>query len=282
MARIGIVGGLGVGKAHAIAALNLGHTLSFVVDVDPKASEVYSRSVLVNQWGSFYEEAVLERQVPVYKTLTGAMMSTWNAPDLIIIATPDSTHDLLVRQAVQCFPESRVLCEKPYKSDVIDDRVLVSAEWIYHSKLAGVHDPITALAMYHNNMPTDGSQWNHVIKYDLGFHLMSIIGWQRGFDVAAKVDHAATTPVNWGGEVQVLGFDDVIEVAAMYNPNAAGVTELIGAPLIEDAEIIVRHGDTTTYLDWEAPLFERQISSVLRGVHPVTSKVAVGIDFKLG
>lgn len=282
MARIAIIGGLGVGKAHAIAALNLGHTLSFVVDIDPDAIDVYREGLLINEWGDFYEEATLPKAVPVYKTLTGAMMSTWNAPDLIIIASPDATHDLMVRQAIQCFPESRILCEKPYHSTTIHDRVFVSAEWIYHSALVNVFDPITGLAMYHNNMPTDGSRWDHVLKYDLGFHLMSILGWQRGFDVAANVVDMVSAPTHWSANVQVLGFDDVIEIAAAYNPDAQGIDRLVGEPLRQDAEIIICHGDTTTYLDWEAPLFERQIASVLRGVHPVTSKVAVRIDHNLG
>jgi len=61
-----------------------------------------------------------EHAVPVYRTLRDA--SSRHACDVVVIATPTSTHAAVCAEAAGCFPAARILVEKPAADNLPDAR----------------------------------------------------------------------------------------------------------------------------------------------------------------
>lgn len=172
MANIGIIGGLGIGKAHAIAAMKLGHTVKWVFDLPDKKYKVKKaynkdgKGFVCNEWGFIKEEAQQDTEIKSLKKLHVEDV------DLVIVATPDLTHEHVVRELVNLFPKCRILVEKPSLLPEVYNEwssLDVNYSWLNHSKMI---TPKKYVIMFHQWPPTH--RLNNIVT-DLGSHLLSVL-----------------------------------------------------------------------------------------------------------
>lgn len=274
--KIGIVGALGVGKAHAIAARDLGHDIAFVVDPNPAAEHVYHESHLINNWGAFSETAPLNPDIPYFPYLDDYFESNESVPDLIIIASPDQFHHAAVKQITERLPTTKVLCEKPYCSDIDHPNVYVSCEWVYHPEIFPFlnADRVHNLSFCHSFWEPG---WRHDIRMDLGFHLLSLLYVKYG-QVPDKTTWLKVSDKLVHG---VADFDgEKIAIGLAYNPEDQGIENFGNRETGPNTpEIRITHDENFTIgLNWYDRAFHKQLEKLLCGGHFLTSRVARKID----
>ena len=292
MTRVTIIGAGGVGKAHAIAALNLGWDIGLVIDIDPNVLIDYQKDTLVNVWGSFRETAPLSDKRPFIGSTINAHDEWWQSlteQDIVIIATPNTTHDSILKQVHGLVSEDvKILVEKPYQSVLLAPNVFVSAEWLYHD-LLNTKTPIEDIGFCHNNY--DPKIHTDLVS-DLGFHLLSILYKSIGDDLLYSLNRieriGRVEPSELYRAVRLTLVDavshttkDTIGIKLAYNPVQQGINSFLGLPSNHPSEIKICYANGTVALDWQQNLFELQLQSLVNGNHPITSKLAILFDILL-
>ena len=139
MKTVFIIGALGVGAAHAIAAKRLGANVVFV-DVEEALDKVldkYAKHVWSNEWGPIKESVHNESgQCTVY-----SINQFLNLPNLkkpyIVIASPTDTHFSIASECISNFPDARIIIEKPVTTSIKDYEAL--ERQIIYSGIEQVH-----------------------------------------------------------------------------------------------------------------------------------------------
>ena len=294
MTRLVIIGAGGVGKAHAIAALNLGWEISLVVDTNPKVLYEYKElDTLTNVWGDFRETACYPNDArPTVMTSIQEADSMWascDSNDIIVIATPNDTHASILKYIhSRVSSDTKILVEKPYQSDLNADNIFVSAEWLYHD-LLNTKTPIEYIGFCHNNY--DPKIHTDLVS-DLGFHLLSILYKSIGDDLLYSLNHieriGRVEPSELYRAVFLTLVDaasnnakNVIGIKLAYNPIQQGINNFLGLPSNHPSEIKICYANGTVALDWQQNLFELQLQSLVNGTHLITSKLAILFDILL-
>ena len=287
--RLTLIGAGGVGKAHAIAALNLGWEIGLVVDTDPNVLIDYKKDTLVNVWGSFRESASYPNSKrPIVADNINQVNIWWetlNEQDVVIIATPNETHNSLVRQIHSLVGSNvKILVEKPYQSDLVAPNVFVSSEWLYHD-LIGIKAPIEDLGFCHNNY--DPNIHTDLVS-DLGFHLLSILYNSIGDSLLGSLNYVELAgtkpPIDLYRSVRLIIVDtdrqtkDIIGVKLAYNPVQQGIKSFLGLPSSHPSEIKICYTNGIIALDWQENLFELQLVRLVMDEHKITSFLATKFD----
>lgn len=251
MADIFIIGGLGIGKAHAVAAIKAGHKVTYVADVIHKLQQVYDcynndrAGRVVNEWGFIKEEAQQEDEIQVISLdAVGTIYSHLKPPDLAIIAAPDLEHSYWAHT----LKGVRIIVEKPALIAEWDYTPLtyVGYEWLNHSKFK---PPCRYAFMFHQWPPTHRP--NNIIT-DLGSHLLSLM---QDYEEAELIYSDDSIIVFKKGDAYGIGAyvksDNMDRINCM--DKSLKQWALLGVDLIIDDQAMV----------WEEDLFGKQINAVL-------------------
>ncbi|RJQ27290.1 hypothetical protein C4577_01610 [Candidatus Parcubacteria bacterium] len=171
-----VVGIGGVGMAHVCAIKRMGFEVLALVDLDEGILEK-AKSKWINIWETFKEEVPVQKNC-IYQTSLSGLPITPN--DIIIIATPPTTHFSLMKEALRT-KAGKILVEKPISTEMLcmsNPRLFVSAEWIYHSKLKSI-DKISSLRMCYPKIPNG---WDIPLELDFCPHFFSIL-ISKGYDL---------------------------------------------------------------------------------------------------
>jgi len=193
MKKIAIIGGLGVGVAHVLAAVKLKNTIH-VYDINPDIEEFYSKPIIKNGWGTISDEIKNPGNI---KTIVGDSLIDSDY-DLIVIATPNATHLHWLKESYE--KSKKILIEKPMvdfnqipelKKFIFDvgnscNRIYCGFEWLYHPKVALLNcledclyytqgRKVKKISMVHGYPPI-GVRNNCMFGIiDLGVHLLGIL-----------------------------------------------------------------------------------------------------------
>jgi predicted dehydrogenase len=275
MARIGLIGGLGIAKAHGIAALNLGHDIIWVIDREdalPQVVKTYN-DVLRNEWGPVKEEAKLTGPVAVTSSLDA--LRYLPQVDLAIVCSPNDLHAEHVKACLRFGTVKRVLVEKPaslYVGLASEDwagmsSVSVGHKWKYHPTVHDVlMDGVKFYCQFHDHPPQRG--WKDTIIEDLGSHALAGLLHAHhpgGYDVRLLSESAwyalfSATP--WGTNQYNYGL-------VMYEPSKHGVLAVDGHSTSEDVysgEVYLKGRDGVGHMiAWDDNIFQWQIEGALNG-----------------
>lgn len=189
MTSIGIIGGLGIGKAHALAAIRNGYHVQFICD-NQDTSTVYKQPEWINSWATFTEKVTAPDILPDLITpydLVDYLKNT--SIDLVVIATPDRLHSVYLELLNLINFQGKILCEKPLSPRVgiewlpnIINNTFISHEWACsQAVLMEVESNISQLAHFHNYPPSNGQ----TVLDDLGSHI--IYTYLLGYKVRGEV-----------------------------------------------------------------------------------------------
>lgn len=248
-----IVGALGVGRAHAIAAVNCGSTVLAIVDPQVEACiDAYCRGEVVNQWADIREAAILPPPT-VTDTLASLPVKMRDAIDLFIIAAPDEHHAALTSEVLR-LTDAKVLVEKPawHVLDVVAPHdyscVMVSCEWRYHKDIDAFRK--ARHFTYHNAIdllsPSQQARAKSDPAYairDLGSHLLLMN--DLPLESMSLCYSGRRLRINNGPSFTV-GFTNQYQLS----------------------------GDEIQ-LDWQMDLFERQLSAITDDRHPMLAHKSV-------
>lgn len=165
--RVGIIGLGEVGMSHVIASQKNGHDIVYLVDIDDEILHQRSQK-WESKWSDTYEWAEIQ-----FGVIYANKIPTKVEVDLIIIATPPKTHDLILDNLEEF--EGRILIELPAKlSDNWHSLNLeVCSQWIHHSQINNK----TVLNQLEMHYIVEPRQWNKKAHLALNFcpHLFSIL-----------------------------------------------------------------------------------------------------------
>lgn len=272
-----IIGGLGVGKAHAIAVEQLGGTISAIIDIQKSlktCAEQYSERHWVNKWETITDEVIAKSKPLILgaETIIKNMIMSLDT-NLVIITSPDYTHNEYTKSCLRLFPNAKIICEKPCLLDwdtsvdkvlINNERVFGGYEWLYHKELIEYikTTEIETISMFHDNI-VDGRN----IIGDLVSHLYSIIfNKYIGYSLFKVIPNKVT---NRRAEFTII-IEDIwknhkyISVCAYYDPYNLGIREIYGFPVIGktdpyDVEILINGKP----FGWKDYLFTEQIIHVM-------------------
>lgn len=253
--KVIVVGIGGVGMAHVCAAVRNGYSIVAVVDIDSGVLE-RSKSSWSNRWLDLSESVVPQEDVVYCRYLSDLIGIDIGQTDLIILCTPPDTHVTLAKYCLDNFP-ARVLVEKPISiesSSLADDRLILSTEWIYHSK--GFPSNIDSLGMCYPKSSTTNWGYNLPAVLDFGPHLFSILV-SEGYNIA-------------GIEKRWLGKDGFHLIAFVDE----GYVNLFGSRAGENFGLFV-NGEL---FDWEDNLFDKQLFAIESGAKGVEWKRMLDLE----
>lgn len=178
MTTFGIVGGLGIGAAHTIAARQLGWELSWVVDIDTeKVRERYpSGGKIENHWAYIHEQADLNDGIVVAPSLHQNLKKV----DVAIVCSPNHLHQYHYQDIVSMGLASRILVEKPGQLSLRAKNISTHFGYkgLRNPKITEYLDqldlPPSKIGFMHEYPPTH-RKWNDHIVQDLGSHALSFI-----------------------------------------------------------------------------------------------------------
>lgn len=185
--NIAIIGLAGIGAAHAVAAVRAGHTVKWVMDLDPQQVERYGQPTITNSWGSIAEQA--EWVPPTFHLHDATIyLPTVEPVDLLIIAVPNHLHQPVLSAWLPYVP--KVLIEKPaiiFPTE-LDDRIVVNYEYTQHPEMTKVGEVgPKAVWFYHNGKVPEVRGSAVLPKDDLAPHCLSVLA--RWYDLGqCKLD----------------------------------------------------------------------------------------------
>lgn len=242
MTRMTLIGGLGVGMAHAIASATMletdryqhtpfgkpddRHQIELVRVIDPDVESCYIRyhgitplPLWENSWGNFKERVYVTNKPYIHAPAVEVMHSAGLAldSDLVVIASPDQTHELYLnwmvmevtnKRAAMGYAPPMVILEKP--SALTGDSLAIKAylqslwanalnvprknplvtigyEWVFHRKLREVlvDRSVTKIVFFHDN-PHPNSD----AASDLLGHCISMLLAQRLYEALKYGSHS--------------------------------------------------------------------------------------------
>lgn len=154
--RVGIIGGLGVGAAHAVSLI-CSRLVSHLVVCEPhsfeafwKAKQRYQNGTVTNEWGDI-EESVAFPTARV--TVTNRLEDLFEC-DYIVIATPTRTHSHIILRLQEFISEYvRIVCEKPFDLNPMElenfHGLHCSLEWSFHAYASTLQTYVTETRQYH-------------------------------------------------------------------------------------------------------------------------------------
>jgi predicted dehydrogenase len=277
MKKVGIIGGLGIGMAHAIACHSLGLHVEWISDIDVnQCLERYINGKWVNKWGNIVEEVHTGYFPLILKSIT-------NAPrvDLIIIATPNSTHEMYAQLCVDKNLAEYILVEKPatlgsmfpYKN------IFIGHKWLYAD--AGDYaknNQLNFVCQFHN-FPPPMDTWRRTDEalFDLGSHLLAYILHSTGnlelseysFKLLQRKQNIAHFIVTYRG--------NDIECLCGYKLYELGYESIKGFPTdnnVYNVEVILNDKG----FGWKDDIFQKQIDAVINGRGIATCEMGLAID----
>ena len=249
--RIVVIGIGGVGMAHICAAVRCGFEIIALVDTSSSILK-QATGVWENSWLDTHETVPVQKGTHYLPNMNGLLkIGSLRAEDLIIIATPPHTHEAIINFCLKYFP-SCILVEKPIamvSTNLSDDRLHLSTEWIYHSKT--FPSPINTISMRYPKAST--TDWGYALPAVLDFcpHLFSIILHNGYF-------FTKITPIKIRKDV----FELVVEEENGKKINLSG-GRLLDEPLdFENHFGLFVNG---VLFDWEEDLFDKQLLSIQKG-----------------
>ena len=249
--RIVVIGIGGVGMAHICAAVRCGFEIIALVDTSSSILK-QATGVWENRWLDTHETVPVQKGTHYLPNMNGLLkIGSLRAEDLIIIATPPHTHEAIINFCLKYFP-SCILVEKPIamvSTNLSDDRLHLSTEWIYHSKT--FPSPINTISMRYPKAST--TDWGYALPAVLDFcpHLFSIILHNGYF-------FTKITPIKIRKDV----FELVVEEENGKKINLSG-GRLLDEPLdFENHFGLFVNG---VLFDWEEDLFDKQLLSIQKG-----------------
>ncbi len=200
--KVAIIGGLGVGMAHAIACSRLGYNVSAIVDTNiGEAYKRYCKGEWENIWGPYHEKFENAYTPTIMSELENLFLfgNEDKFYDLIIISTPTNTH-ISILSRLLAFPNrfGHIMCEKPlshecegveglirqFGMDFLNEKVSVGYKWLYHPKFEEAKEKALIRAKYGadtecridegHKYPHEGNwKMDYSIIYDLGCHAIA-------------------------------------------------------------------------------------------------------------
>lgn len=270
--KVAIIGGLGVGVAHVLAASKIESIKHIdVYDINPAIRDFYTRPTIKNEWGTISDKI---KNPGIITPIVSDSITKFDY-DLIIIATPNDTHLHLLKEAIT--KSKKVLVEKPMVDinqirslnnmlPIIGNcrnKIFCGFEWLYHDEMR--HISLTDSGLYYKNKII--KRIKMIIGYapesvkddlkfgiiDLGIHLLSILRYKG---LKMPTENITVTNV---GMLSVCKFNDYdFEIEVGYDES------LIGG----DCGIVVEFFDNTNLsFDWvpftKGDLFYKQMKNIL-------------------
>jgi len=250
--RIVVIGIGGVGMAHVCAAVRCGFEIVALVDTSSSILK-QATSVWENKWLDTYETVPVQKDTHYLPNINYLLkIESLRSEDLIIIiATPPHTHETIINFCLKHFP-SRILVEKPIAmvpTNLSDGRLLLSTEWIYHSKTFPTL--INTISMRYPKAST--TNWGYALPAVLDFcpHLFSILLHNGYF-------FTKITPI----KIRKDAFELVVEEEGGKKINLSG-GRLLDEPLDFEGHFgLFING---ILFDWEEDLFDKQLLNIQKG-----------------
>lgn len=273
--KIAVVGGLGVGVAHVLAAIQIPNISSIdIYDIDKKIIDFYRNKIIKNSWGIISDSII--NPPGLIKCIIGENPLKGVLYDLTIISTPNNTHlDYLKKFLSQ---SKKILIEKPMVNlDQINElrnilktveynKIYSGFEWLYHpninnfsiygNELKYNNEKVKSISMIHGYPPETEEHLSKFAIKDLGIHLLSLLNY-KSFD--NKCDMSTLTRLHRDINTSLCYFED-LDLALVV-----GYSEIY-----KDKECAIRI-DTNTgeiyFINWipfsMGDLFYRQMYSIL-------------------
>lgn len=262
MADILVVGALGVGQAHSLAGLKLGHNVC-AYDINPDILKIKHTYLVENKWGHIHDRINLNKDMSCKYGGTFTPVNNKSEIedknfDLTIIATPTETHKDVIKNYVN---KGLILCEKPYCIDPKDfvnfyyPNVYCGLDWTFLTE-----DPLSVLntsncSIIHPYQPSPDTD----PLFDLGVHLLSL------FDDLGK-------PSDWSIHREQSEKLDVVYI----NNKISGLLIECGYNTDKTKEQTFINGKEVEWIPFDHPdgdLFTRQIDYLIKNnKHKVSHK----------
>lgn len=166
---VGIIGGLGVGRAHVIAAMKNRCRVAWVLEVEERVGEArltFSPPHVVNEWHDIRYSMDLDYAIPIITSLDQA-----SEVDLVVIAVPNEHHQYYLERVGSV--TGRVLCEKPLMGMPAQNYKLVTNfSWLHHPSIKEML--VNENAVYSITIGHPHVQDRDVVE-DLGSHALAIL-----------------------------------------------------------------------------------------------------------
>lgn len=166
---VGIIGGLGVGRAHVIAAMKNRCKVAWVLEVEDLVGEArlaFSPPHVVNEWHDIRYSMDLDYAIPIITSLDQA-----STVDMVVIAVPNEHHQYYLDRVGSV--TGRVLCEKPLMGmPATGYRLSTNFSWLHHPSIKEIlvnESKIYSITIGHPHV-----QDRDVVE-DLGSHALAIL-----------------------------------------------------------------------------------------------------------